>query len=41
MAAEPLAETDLTFDALDQLVGVIDGKALDIALMWLAADFST
>lgn len=40
-AAEPLAETDLTFDALDQLAGAIDGKALDIALVWLAADFST
>jgi len=40
-AAEPLAETDLTFNALDQLAGAIDGKALDIALVWLAADFST
>src|SRR5947208_1069947 len=40
-AAEPLAETDLTFNALDQLASAIDGKALDIALVWLAADFST
>jgi signal transduction histidine kinase len=39
--AGPLAETDLTVEALDQLADAFDGKGFDTAVLWLAADFST
>ena len=35
--AEPLAETTLSLEVLDQLSGVIEGEALDAALRWVAA----
>ena len=36
-AAEALAETGVTFDALDALAARVNGPALDAALRWLAA----
>src|SRR3954451_3063788 len=35
--AEDLAETPVTFEALDKLAGVVDGPALNVALRWAAA----
>jgi signal transduction histidine kinase len=35
--ADPLAETELTTDDLDELAGVMGDDALDVALHWLAA----
>ncbi|HSR14241.1 MAG TPA: ATP-binding protein, partial [Gemmatimonadales bacterium] len=35
--AAPLAETELTLAALDDLAGRVDGEALDAALRWIAA----
>ena len=32
-----LAETEITFEALDQLAGIMDGLALNAALQWAAA----
>src|SRR4030095_2450253 len=40
-AAEALAETDITVGGLDQLSQILEPKALDLALQWLAADCST
>ncbi len=39
-AAEALAETAVTTEALDQLAGVVDGSALNPALRWAAAGCS-
>ncbi len=39
-AAPALADTVVTFDALDQLASVISGPALDAALRWIAAGCS-
>jgi signal transduction histidine kinase len=35
--AEPLAETGLTLEALDQLGGVVEGEALDAAIRWISS----
>jgi signal transduction histidine kinase len=35
-AAEPLAQTDLTLETLDELAGKLEGVALDVALCWIA-----
>jgi signal transduction histidine kinase len=40
-AAEPLAQTDLSLDALDLLAGKLNGDALDIALCWIANSTSS
>src|SRR5205085_430933 len=34
--AENLAETPVTFEALDRLAGAVDGPALNVALRWAA-----
>ena len=39
-AAETLAETEVTFEALDQLVEIVQGPALDAVLAWAAAECS-
>ena len=39
-AAEPLAETAVTIEALDRLAGAVDGPALNAALRWAAAGCS-
>jgi signal transduction histidine kinase len=39
-AADALAETEVTFEALDRLAGVVDGPALDTVLRWSAASCS-
>jgi signal transduction histidine kinase len=39
--AEALAETDVTFDVLDQLAASLQREALDAALQWLAAVCAT
>jgi signal transduction histidine kinase len=39
--AEPLAETDVTPGLLDELAKDLSGDALNKALQWIAADFST
>ena len=39
-AAEALADTAVTTDALDRLAGAVDGPALDAALRWAAAGCS-
>ncbi len=39
-AAEPLAETAVTTEALDRLAGAVEGPALDAALRWAAAGCS-
>lgn len=36
-AAETLADTQVTFDVLDQLAGTVQGSALDAVLRWAAA----
>jgi signal transduction histidine kinase len=36
--AEALADTDITFDTLDELARSMDGKALNSALRWIAAE---
>ena len=38
--AEPLAETAVTFEALDLLAGAVDGPALNAVLRWAAAGCS-
>jgi signal transduction histidine kinase len=40
-AAEALAETEVTFDTLDQLASAMRGPALNVALRWIAADCAT
>jgi signal transduction histidine kinase len=40
-AAEALAESAITLDALDQLAETLDGKALQATLPWLVADCAT
>jgi signal transduction histidine kinase len=40
-AAEALAESAITLDALDQLAGALDGEALRAALGWLVAGCTT
>jgi signal transduction histidine kinase len=40
-AAEALAETEISLGGLDQLAQILDPKALDLALQWLAADCGT
>jgi signal transduction histidine kinase len=40
-AAEELADTDITFDMLDELARSMQGKALNTALRWMAADCAT
>jgi signal transduction histidine kinase len=40
-AAEPLAQSAVTLDALDQLAEALDGEALQAALAWLVADCAT
>jgi len=40
-AAEPLAETNVSFETLNQLAASIRGTALNAALKWLAADSET
>jgi len=40
-AAEPLAQSAVTLDALDQLAEALDGEALEAALAWLVADCAT
>lgn len=39
--AEALADTDLTFDMLDELVGSIQGPALNTVLRWIAVNSTT
>ena len=39
-AAEALAETAVTIEALDRLAGAVEGPALDAALRWAAAGCS-
>jgi signal transduction histidine kinase len=40
-AAESLAQSAVTLEALDQLAGALDGDALRAALAWLVADCAT
>jgi signal transduction histidine kinase len=40
-AAETLAETDITFDVLDELGRSMQGQTLNAALRWIAADCGT
>ncbi len=40
-AAEALAQSAVTLDALDQLAAALDGEALSAALAWLVADCAT
>jgi signal transduction histidine kinase len=40
-AAEALAESAITLDALDELAGTLDGEALHAALPWLVAGCAT
>ncbi len=40
-AAEALADTDVTFDLLDQLAGSMNGQALNTAVRWVAAGCAT
>jgi signal transduction histidine kinase len=40
-AAEPLAETALGFDLLDEIASVLQGPQLDAAVRWVAADCAT
>jgi len=40
-AAEPLAETDISLDALDRLATVLGPDMLDPALCWIASGFAT
>ena len=39
--AEPLAETDISLDALERLATVLGKDMLDPALCWIASDFAT
>jgi signal transduction histidine kinase len=39
-AAEPLAETEVTFESLDQIAAQVQGPALDAVLRWAAAGCS-
>jgi hypothetical protein len=39
-AAESLAETGVTLEALDTLARTMDAKSLEMALRWIAADCS-
>jgi signal transduction histidine kinase len=39
--AETLADTDMTFDMLDELARSMQGQALNTALRWIAADSAT
>jgi signal transduction histidine kinase len=40
-AAEDLADTDVTFEMLDELAGSMHGKELNTALHWIATDCAT
>jgi signal transduction histidine kinase len=40
ITADALAETEVTFEALDRLAGVIDGPVLDTVIRWSAASCS-
>jgi signal transduction histidine kinase len=40
ISAEALAETEVTFEALDRVAGAVEGPALDAAVRWAAAGCS-